>query len=207
MYVLHKPWDDTQLPLRKFETYLPYVPTVDEVKLFINTLPTLKQQTMVALMYSAGLRVGEVCNLKYSDIKRSAMRIHVTQTKNHFDRYAILSQKSLDMLTELWYVYDKPTDWLFPAKLDASKPCKTGVLGRQVLEHREKLGLDPKLNCHSFRHAFGTHLYEAGTDLLTIKELLGHKSITSTVIYVHLASFSSRNIKSPFDLMGGDSLA
>ena len=60
MYVLHKPWDDTQLPLRKFETYLPYVPTVDEVKLFINTLPTLKQQTMVALMYSAGLRVGEV---------------------------------------------------------------------------------------------------------------------------------------------------
>ncbi len=204
MYVLHKPWDDTQLPLRKFETYLPYVPTVDEVKLFINTLPTLKQQTMVALMYSAGLRVGEVCSLKYSDIKRSSMRIHVTQTKNHFDRYAILSHKSLDMLTEYWYEYGRPTDWLFPAKQDASKPCKTAVLGRQVLEHRKKLDLDPKLNCHSFRHAFGTHLYEAGTDLLTIKELLGHKSLNSTVIYVHLASFSSRNIKSPFDLMGGD---
>lgn len=206
MYVLHKPWDVTQLPMRKFDTYLPYVPTVDEVKLFINTLPTLKQKTMVALMYSAGLRVGEVCNLKYSDIKRSSMRIHVAQAKNRSDRYAILSQKSLDMLTEYWYAYKKPTDWLFPAKQDSSKPCKTGVLGRQVLEHREKLSLNPKLNCHSFRHAFGTHLYEAGTDLLTIKELLGHKSLNSTVIYVHLASFSSRNIKSPFDMMGGDIL-
>lgn len=206
MYVLHKPWDDTQLPMRKFDTYLPYVPTLNEVNLFINTLPTLKQKTMVALMYSAGLRVGEVCNLKYSDIKRSSMRIHIAKAKNRSDRYAILSQKSLDMLTEYWYACGKPTDWLFPAKQDVSKPCKTGVFQRQVLEHREKLSLNPKLNCHSFRHAFGTHLYEAGTDLLTIKELLGHKSLASTVIYVHLASFSSRNIKSPFDLMGGDIL-
>lgn len=206
MYVLHKPWDDTQLPMRKFDTYLPYVPTLNEVNLFINTLPTLKQKTMVALMYSAGLRVGEVCNLKYSDIKRSSMRIHIAKAKNRSDRYAILSQKSLDMLTEYWYACGKPTDWLFPAKQDASKSCKTGVFQRQVLEHREKLSLNPKLNCHSFRHAFGTHLYEAGTDLLTIKELLGHKSLASTVIYVHLASFSSRNIKSPFDLMGGDIL-
>ena len=100
MYVLHKPWDNTQLPMRRFDTYLPYVPTTEEVKLFINTLPTLKQKTMVALMYSAGLRVGEVCNLRYSDIKRSSMRIHVAQAKNRSDRYAILSQKSLDMLTD-----------------------------------------------------------------------------------------------------------
>ena len=116
MYVLHKPWDNTQLPMRRFDTYLPYVPTTEEVKLFINTLPTLKQKTMVALMYSAGLRVGEVCNLRYSDIKRSSMRIHVAQAKNRSDRYAILSQKSLDMLTEYWYAYDRPTEWLFPAK-------------------------------------------------------------------------------------------
>lgn len=206
MYVLHKPWDNTQLPMRRFDTYLPYVPTTEEVQLFINTLPTLKQKTMVALMYSAGLRVGEVCNLKYSDIKRSSMRIHVAQAKNRSDRYAILSQKSLDMLTEYWYAYNRPTEWLFPAKQDSSRPCKTAILANQVLQHRKKFALNPKLNCHSFRHAFGTHLYEAGTDLLTIKELLGHKSLNSTVIYVHLASYASRNIKSPFDMMGGDGL-
>lgn len=206
IYVLHKPWDDSQLPMRKFDTYLPYVPTAAEVNLFIRSLPTLKQKTMVALMYSAGLRVGEVCNLKYSDVKRSSMRIHITHAKNRSDRYAILSKKSLDMLTEYWYTYGKPMDWLFPAKQDPSRPCKSAVLQRQVLEHRERLGLNTKLNCHSFRHAFGTHLYEAGTDLLTIKELLGHKSLTSTVIYVHLASFASRSIKSPFDMMGGDDI-
>lgn len=205
MYVLHKPWDDTQLPMRKFDSYLPYVPTKEEIQFFIDTLPTLKQQAMVALMYSSGLRVGEVCHLKYSDIQRSSMRIHVAKTKNRSDRYAILSQKALRLLTEYWYAFDRPTNWLFPAKQDSTRPCKTAVLSNQVLEHRKKLGLDPKLNCHSFRHAFGTHLYESGTDLLTIKELLGHKSISSTVIYIHLAPYISRKIHSPFDLMGGDS--
>ena len=73
MYVLHKSWDDTQLPMRKFDSYLPYVPSKETVQLFIDTLPTLKQKTMVALMYSSGLRVGEVCHLKYSDIQRSSM--------------------------------------------------------------------------------------------------------------------------------------
>ena len=203
LYVLHKPWDNTQLPMRKFDTYLPYVPSRREAFHFINTLPTLKQKTMVALMYSAGLRAGEVCQLKYEDIKRSSMQIHISRTKNRSDRYALLSTNMLQLLTEYWYEYDKPLDWLFPAAFDSSKPCKTGVLARQVLEHRMRIGANPKLNCHSFRHAFATHLYESGTDLLTLKELLGHVSINSTVIYVHLASYSSRNIRSPFDMTGG----
>lgn len=203
IYVLHKPWDDTQLPMRKFDTYLPYVPTRNEVQLFLDTLPTLKQKAMVSLMYSSGLRIGEVCKLKYEDIHRSSMRIHVTKTKNRSDRYTILSQRVLDILTAYWYEYDRPMDWLFPAKQDPLRPCKTAVLNRQVLEHRIKLNLNPKLNCHSFRHAFATHLYESGTDLLTLKELLGHKSINSTVIYVHLSSYTSRKIYSPFDQLNG----
>ena len=203
LYVLHKPWDNTQLPMRKFDTYLPYVPSRTEALHFIHTLPTLKQKSMVALMYSAGLRVGEVCSLRYNDIKRSSLQIHISHTKNRSDRYALLSQNMLQLLTEYWYAFDKPRDWLFPAAYDNSKPCKTGVLARQVLEHKERIGADPNLNCHSFRHAFATHLYESGTDLLTLKELMGHKSINSTVIYVHLASYSSRNIRSPFDMTGG----
>ena len=206
IYVLHKPWDDTQLPMRKFDTYLPYAPTQKEVQLFLDSLPTLKQKAMVSLMYSSGLRVGEVCSLKYKDIERSSMRIHVAKTKNRSDRYAVLSQKALDILTEYWYEYDRPMDWLFPAKQDPSRPIKTAVVNHQVLELRRKLCLNPKLNSHSFRHAFATHLYESGTDLLTIKELLGHKSITSTVIYVHLASYTLRKIYSPFDQINGGML-
>lgn len=203
LYVLHKPWDDTQLPMRKFDTYLPYVLTRNEVQLFLGSLPTLKQKAMVSLMYSSGLRIGEVCRLKYGDIQRSSMRIHVSKTKNRSDRYTLLSQRALDILTEYWYEYDRPMDWLFSAKQDPLRPCKTAVLNRQVLEHRIKLNLNSKLNCHSFRHAFATHLYESGTDLLTLKELLRHKSINSTVINVHLASYASRKIYSPFDQLNG----
>lgn len=203
IYVLHQPWNDTQLPMRKFDSYLPYVPTRAEVRLFLETLPTLKQKAMVSLMYSSGLRIGEVCLLKYNDIERSSMRIHVAKTKNRSDRYAILSEKALALLTEYWFDNERPMDWLFPAERDPSRPVKTAVVNHQVLVHRNKLGLNPKLNCHSFRHAFATHLYETGTDLLTLKELLGHKSIDSTVIYVHLASYRSRNICSPFDQLGG----
>ena len=94
IYVLHKPWDPTQLPIRKFDSYLPFVPTKKEVHTFISTLADPKPKAMVALMYSAGLRVSEVCNLRYCDIERKTMRIHVARSKSRSDRYAILSQKS-----------------------------------------------------------------------------------------------------------------
>lgn len=109
MYVLHKPWDPTQLPVRKFDSYLPFVPTQEEVDRFISALSNLKPKAMVSLMYSAGLRVVEVCNLRYCDIERKNMRIHVAHAKNRSDRYAILSQKDLDILTEYWFTYNRPT--------------------------------------------------------------------------------------------------
>lgn len=107
MYVLHKPWDPTQLPMRKFDSYLPFVPTQEEAELFISTLPDLKPKAMVSLLYSAGLRVGEVCNLRYCDIERKNMRIHVAHSKNCSDRYAILSRNALDILTEYWFAYNR----------------------------------------------------------------------------------------------------
>ena len=203
LYVLHKPWDPYQLPMRRFDSYLPYVPAKSEVQTFISALPDLKQKAMVSLLYSAGLRIGEVCRLKYKDIERKNMRIHVSHGKNRSDRYAILSENTLAILTEYWRTFGKPTDWLFPKQHDLSRPIDTFYLMRHMRTHEERLGWEHRITCHSFRHAFGTHLYENGADLLTIKHLMGHKSLDSTMIYVHLASFSSRAVKSPFDLMGG----
>lgn len=204
MYVLHKPWDATQLPMRKFDTYLPFVPSQQEVKFFIQSMPDLKQKTMVALMYSAGLRVSEVCHLKYQDIHRKSMRIHITHGKNRSDRYAILSKYALELLTEYWYAYDHPMNWLFPKQCGADRPIDTFYLSRHIHAHEQRLGWEQRLSCHSFRHAFGTHLYENGVDLMTIKALLGHKSLNSTTIYVHLASGGIGNAVSPFDRMWGD---
>lgn len=205
LYVLHKPWDPTQLPLRRFDQYLPFVPSQLEVWNFISTIPDLKQKAMLALMYSSGLRIGEVCSLKYQDIERKNMRIHISHGKNRSDRFAILSKNALDILTDYWFAYGRPMNWLFPKQHGADKPIDTFYLSRHIHEHESRLGWNHRLTCHSFRHAFGTHLYENGADLLTIQTLMGHKSITSTTIYVHLAQSALRQFKSPFDSMGGTS--
>ena len=199
LYVLHKPWEPYQLPMRKFDSYLPYVPTKEEVSTFIFSIPDLKQQAMVALMYSAGLRIGEVCHLKYQDIHRKQMRIHITHGKNRSDRYAILSADALSILTKYWFSYGKPKNWLFPKQRGTDKPIDTFYLSRHIHAHETRLGWEHRLTCHSFRHAFGTHLYENGADLLTIKALLGHKSLNSTTIYVQLASNGIGRAISPFD--------
>lgn len=202
LYVLHKPWDNYQLPCRKFDTYLPFVPTKHEVKTFISTMPDIKQKAMVALMYSAGLRINEVCHLKYQDINRTQMRIHITHGKNRSDRYAILSTDALSILTDYWFASGKPKNWLFPQQRGIDKPIDTFFLLRHIHAHEDRLGWKQRLTCHSFRHAFGTHLYENGIDLLTIKALLGHKSLNSTTIYVQLASNGVSRAISPFDCLG-----
>ena len=116
MYVLHKPWDATQLPLRKFDTYIPYVPSKKELLKCISEVPDLKEQAMLALMYSSGLRLGEVCSLRYEDIDRKTMRIYIHHGKNRSSRYAILSKNALDLLTKYWFECGKPREWLFPCK-------------------------------------------------------------------------------------------
>ena len=120
IYVLHKSWDPYQVPMRKFDSYLPFVPSKEEVSTFISTITDLKVKTMVVLLYSSGLRIGEVCRLKYQDIDRKRMRIHITCGKNRTDRYAILSVQALDILTQYWFAYDKPMDWLFPKQFKSS---------------------------------------------------------------------------------------
>lgn len=189
IYVLHKLWDDTQLPKRRFNEYLPFVPTQEETFEFISTIPDIKQKVMVALMYSSGLRIGEVCRLRYEDIHRTTMKVHILHSKNRMERFAPLSQYALGILTEYWFTCGRPVEWLF--------------LSRHIHEHEERLGWTRRLTCHSFRHAPGTHLYENGTDLLTIKSILGHKSLNSTTVYVHLASTSFSKVINPLDQMGG----
>lgn len=206
LYVLHKPWDASQLPMRRFDSYLPYVPSQKETWAFIHSFSNIKHKAILSLMYSAGLRVGEVCALRYEDISRSSMRIHIRHSKARSDRYAILSRNALDILTQYWFHAGRPTGFLFPNRKDPARPMASYTVNQFIFAKEKELGLKHQLTCHSFRHAFGTHLYENGADLLTIKALLGHKSLNSTTIYVHLASNGINNAVSPFDRMGGGSL-
>ena len=122
LYVLHKPWDASQLPMRRFDSYLPYVPSQKETWAFIHSFSNLKHKAILSLMYSAGLRVGEVCALRYEDISRSSMRIHIRHSKARSDRYAILSRNALDILTQYWFHAGRPTGFLFPNRKDPARP-------------------------------------------------------------------------------------
>lgn len=116
----------------------------------------------------------------------------------------MLSKADLDLLTQYWFECGKPKGFLFPKQNGEDRPIDTFFLSRHIHAHEDRLGWERRLTCHSFRHAFGTHLYENGTDLLTIKELMGHKSLFSTTIYVHLSGSAIRNTVSPFDLLAGE---
>ncbi len=145
LYGLHKTWDDTQFPMRKFDTYLPFVPTKGETKIFISTMP----KAMVALMYSSDLRIGEVCNLHYEDIQLKNMHIHITHGKNRSDRYVILSKQALDILTEYWFACGRPTGYLFSQQRDSSKPIDIFYLYRHIAKHEAELGCPKRITCHS----------------------------------------------------------
>ena len=203
IYVLGKQWDPSAVPMRRFDSYLPFVPTKDEVREFISTIPDLRVKTMVAVMYSSGLRIGEVCHLRYEDIERRNMRIHIPHSKNRSDRYAMMSNLALDLLTKYWFSCGRPMGYLFPQRKNPEKPVDTFYLSRHIHAHEERLGWPRRLTCHSFRHAYGTHLYENGTDLYTIKALMGHRSLNSTLIYVHLSVGGNITATSPLDLMEG----
>ncbi len=199
LYVLGKPWNKYEVPYMKFHTKLPDILILDEVNYFIKTIANLKHKACIALLYSAGLRVSEVRHLRYEDISRKNMRIYVRPSKSRNDRYAILSRKALDILTQYWLSFGKPKDWLFPGT-KKDRPIVSFTVSRFITDHCRLLGWDKKVTAHMFRHSFGTHLYEQGYDLLTIQKLLGHKSASSSLLYVHLSTKTMKKLKSPFDI-------
>jgi len=201
LYVLRSPWDKYEVPYMRYNTTLPDILTLDEVNHFIETIPNLKHKACVALLYSSGLRVSELRHLRYEDIRRKDMRIYIRSSKSRSDRYAILSKKALAILTEYWFSYGKPKDWLFPGTKSQS-PIVSFTVSRFIADHCCFLGWDKQINAHLFRHSFGTHLYEQGYDLLSIQKLLGHKSASSSLVYVHLGTTTMKKLKSPFDREG-----
>ncbi|HBY72238.1 MAG TPA: recombinase XerD [Lachnospiraceae bacterium] len=206
MYVLHKPWDRTQIPFRKFNVYLPFVPSRKEVLTFISSLEDPKARLAVSILYATGLRLDELCHLKCKDIISSSKKIHVSDSKNHQDRFVPMPDMIWQMILSYYHglpVEMKPDTWLFTQQRSTCHPMDKQWLQKFILEHRSALGMSDKLTSHSFRHAYATHSYENGMDLLTLKTFLGHKSLNSTAIYVHLAASSLSKTVNPFEQIGG----
>lgn len=201
-YVLHRSWSRHEIPTMRFDQKLPAVPTVEQVNTIIDSIQNLKHKAAIALLYSSGIRVSELCRLKCADIEMSMDRIHITVSKNRCERYAVLSRRALSLL--IAYVRDtypcaKKDDWLFPGQT-AGSHIKTETIRLVLKRTLHDLNWDDYgFTLHSLRHAFGLHLYQNGTDLMTIKEAMGHKSLTSTTIYLTLGIGNGRSVESPYD--------
>ena len=196
--VLHILWDDITVPRMILEHKLPTVLTASEIDRLLSAVDDIKYKAMFAIMYSSGMRVSEVIQLHYDDISRTNMTIHVRETKGRIDRYTILSQKNLDLLTEYWYKCGRPKDILFPSSWSGGYLDIASV--NQFFKKSAKLaGINRHVSSHACRHSFASHLFENGTDIKYIQSLLGHVDPRSTDVYLHVSNKTLLGIRSPFD--------
>jgi integrase/recombinase XerD len=140
---------------------------------------------MLTLIYSSGLRVSEITNIKTDDIIRNKMLLRIRQAKGNKDRYAILSEIALKALEKYWRAYH-PTEWFFPGV------HKTNQISIRACQHafetaKKNAGIMKKGGIHILRHSFATHYLEVGGGLFQLQKFLGHKQIRTTLRYVHLA--------------------
>ena len=185
----------------KADRRLPGVLSRDEAQRIVDAPRNLKHRALLALAYSAGLRVSELAALRVGDIDFSRGVILVRNGKGRKDRYTILADRTRSLLESYMDLY-KPHDWLFEGQ-------KGGHLSSRSIQEvfsraKDRVGIIKDLSIHSLRHSFATHLLEAGTDIRYIQELLGHSSPKTTQIYTHVAQSDFLRIRSPFDRNPGE---
>lgn len=189
------------LPTLKGNTKLPVILNREELKELFKAPTLLKQRIVLTLIYSAGLRSQEVINLKLSDIDFERMTIHIRQSKYKKDRIVPLSPTMAIGLRK-YLKAENPYIWLFNGK-DASGKYSVQGLSWVMRENLKKTSITKEVNLHSLRHSYATHLLEDGLNIVTIKELLGHATITTTMIYLHVAQCKWIAPHSPLDTLYG----
>ena len=149
-----------------------------------------------SILYSAGLRISELLELKPGDINESRNLIRVRQGKGKKDRYTLLSRPLMKKLAEYNRLY-KPKVWLFEHR--PGEPFTESIVSKRLKAAAREAGITKRIYPHLLRHSFATHLLEQGTDIKIVKELMGHKNIKTTEVYVHIADVYKSRIKSPLD--------
>lgn len=178
------------------EKALPNVLSMEEVTAILKATTNQKHKTILTVIYSAGLRISEVINLKIKDIDSQRMQIRVEQGKGKKDRYTLLSPKTLTLLRAYFTAY-KPKEYLFEGQDGGQYAARS--IQTFFQESSQKANIKKKVSVHTLRHSFATHLLENGTDLRYIQVLLGHESPKTTAIYTHITTKGFDQIKSPID--------
>jgi len=199
--VLRWPEVRFDIPMAKVPKRLPQILSREQVTRLIEAAATLRGRTLLTTTYAAGLRVSEVCALQLADIESAPDRmcLKVRQGKGGQDRYTLLSPRLLDALRRYW-CDRRPRQWLFPNR-SGTAPIDLKTAQRIYCAARDAAGIAPEGGIHTLRHAFATHLIEAGVDVHTLQRLLGHGHISTTLRYVHLARSHLTGTTSPLELL------
>jgi site-specific recombinase XerD len=183
---LKKDWPVKHIPFPRQEKRLPEVLSVSEVSKLFSCVGNLMHRTILQTMYGSGLRLNEALHLKASDIDSERMVIRIVQGKGHKDRYVTLSPTLLETLRDYYRQRRPKGQWLFPNR-SGKYPLHMTAVQRACRKAAQVAGLNKRVTTHTMRHSFATGLLEAGTDLRTIQILLGHGSLNTTAIYLHIA--------------------
>jgi site-specific recombinase XerD len=181
----------------KIEKKIPSILSQEEVLAILESTANLKHKTFLMTIYSAGLRVGEACDLRVGDIDSARMRIIVRSGKGHKDREVALSEVLLTSLRAYFKSY-RPLIFLFPGR-DKSKPYSQSSARAVLKKALKRSGITKKATPHTLRHSYATHMMDKGVDIRFIQALLGHKSLKTTLHYCHLSKQGMQAITSPLD--------
>lgn len=196
---LRKSWALDEIPAPKKPQTLPIILSQEEVSIFLQCTTSTKHHAILSILYAAGLRVSEACQLKITDIDSQRMTLRVDQGKGNKDRYSLLSPRLLEILRHYWR-QQRPVYWLFPSPR-LNQPISRDAVGLACQKAHARSGLTKPITPHSLRHVFATHLLEGGTELRTIQLLLGHRSLSTTARYLKLAVSQVCATTSPLDLL------
>ncbi len=199
-YVLKRPYDVPSKLYPKQEFKLPHYLTKEEMQRLINSCRSPKQKAIVELFYSSGLRLEELRLLRLTDVDSKNNRLFVRCGKGRKDRYTLLSKRVVETLRTYYRNQKvKPLVYLFEG-IRPGQPMWAGAIQWTVRQAYNHAGLSHKEHkTHALRHSFATHLLDAGVDIHTIKELLGHSDIKTTMIYLHLQTSKRNLIVNPLD--------
>jgi integrase/recombinase XerD len=198
-FTLGRPEQVPYIPYGKRPKTLPAVLSSEEVARLIQAAPPGRDRVLLQLAYGCGLRLGELLALQVGDIDSARMVIHVRQGKGGKDRLVPLSLRLLEELRAYWRQH-RPRTWLFPGHKPDQALTDGGVqrIFRRVVT---RAGLSKHCSMHTLRHSYATHLLEAGVDLLTLKSLLGHRTLETTAHYLHVSTQRLQQTPSLLDLL------
>jgi len=179
------------IPFSKPERKLPVILSPGEVGRLLTAVRNLKHRTVLMTMYGTGLRVSEALHLRPTDVDSERMVLQIRQGKGRKDRYVPLSATLLESLRTYWKAY-QPTGWLFPGKT-ANHPLDVTGIQKACARARQEARLAKPATTHTMRHCYATHHLEAGTDLRTIQHILGHSSLNTTAVYLHVTTATRRS--------------